>query len=316
MKDIDEMLRRQRAMPVRQLSSNFTSKTIARLGEGEEERFKRPWWKEYIPMRFIHKPALVGAACVVALIATGTTYAAVNGWNVKTMFGGQQDLGNGVRVVRVDAANCPHVGAFNITDKNRVKSGSYYFKISHDSTLTNEQVVDMLDTTCQADAEGAANSQAAQAIGAVLEKPENKNKVVGNYANEIVTAITKDSITVQFPTRGIGDTHMSTLTYKNFDPAMLVTNGPLLGSYDVLKVGDHVTVVYRASGDALLHSETTAPGDVNTDQTVVVAIEKLSPSMQAYYEYQEHKGRDIVQVAPCDSNPTGYCTDAEYLNRQ
>ncbi len=317
MNEIDDMLQRHRAKPRRQLSSTFTSETIARLRNGERPE-PRPRWKEFIPMklRHIHKPVAIGMACAIALIAGGTTYAGMNGWNVQTMFGGEKDLGNGLRIVQVDAKNCPHIDAFNITDKNRSQRGTYYYKISQESQLANQQVVDMVTATCQADAEAMTSTPASNAVQVMLNDAKNHNKVVGSYGNETITAITNDSITVTFPAHGMGeDKDPTTLTYTRIDPDAVITDGPNVSSFANLRVGDHVFIQYRASGDALLHSETLAPGDVNPSEQVVVSIQKLSPAMLAYFEFGERNGKDFVQVTPCDSQASGYCTVEEFFNK-
>ncbi len=321
MRDIEDLLRHKGLKPRRQLSSNFTNEITTRLKNGERPE-PRPWWKEFIPMKFrnMHKPAIAGAACMLVLVAGGTTYAAVNGWSVQTMFGGQKDLGNGQRIVKVDAKNCPHVDAFNITNKNRSRDASYYYRVASGVNLTNDQVVDIVTTTCEADAEGAANSPTNQAIRAMLAKPENVDKVVGGYGDAIIAALTPTSITIQFPTGGLNTRLQGTTTqhFTQIDPAVLVTNGPALSTYSALKVGDHVFVQYRASGDALNNSETISPDKVDASQQVVVGIQKLSPAMQKYFEesaiFSKYR-KDIEQVAPCTSQPSGYCTDAEYLGQ-
>ncbi len=321
MKDIEDLLRHEGPRPGRQLSSNFTNETIARLRNGERSQ-PRPWWKEFIPVKFrtMHKPVLAGMACAVTLVAGGTTYAAVNGWNVQTMFGGQKDLGNGQRIVKVDAKNCPHIDAFNITNKNRSSDSSYYYRIKPGVNLTNAQVVDVVTTTCEADAEGAASTPAHQAINAMLAEPENVGKVVGGYGDATVTELTASDITIQFATGGL-NTRVKGVTTQHFthiDPAVVVTDGTALSTYSALKVGDHVFVQYRASGDALSHSETTSPDEVDASQQTVVGIQKLSPAMQKYFEDSamlSKYSKDIEQVAPCTSQPSGYCTDAEYLGR-
>jgi hypothetical protein len=75
-----------------------------------------------------------------------------------------------------------------------------------------------------------------------------------------------------------------------------------------LKVGDHVAYSYRATGDALTHSETTAPNEVDYSQQTLLMVVKNTPNITAAIDYQKYSGKDFHEVTPCHKTPNGYCT--------
>ena len=147
------------------------------------------------------------------------------------------------------------------------------------------------------------------------KNPLNKNAIVGGYIDSEVTAITDKSISLKsiIPYK----TELKTIeqTFSNIDSDVFVYQSPNKLSLKDIKVGDHVSIKYRASGDALAHSETIAPDKVNTDEQVVVAIFKNTADITAAVDYAKYNGSDFEQVAPCDQEG-GYCTYAQLLNRQ
>jgi hypothetical protein len=310
MNDIDNRLQRSGAKPRRELGADFTTNVLASLDKKAE---KRPKWKEYIQVKF-HKPAIATAVFAVTLIVGGTAYAAVGG--ISALFGGQKDVGGGDRVVQVDTQNCPHVNAFNITNKHRSANSSYYYKIKASSKLSNQQVVDMVRGACEADAEGVANGKISQSI---WEMPENKNKLVGGYADSVITAISPTSISLRSvipygSNKGVENKTIDQ-TFGRIDPSAVVVASGKIQSINTLKVGDHVAISYRATGDALAHSETIAPDKVDAGAQTVVIVTRVSKYASQYLDYQKYHNREFEEVAPCDATDIGYCTFEEMQDK-
>jgi hypothetical protein len=310
MNDIDSRLRHSGSKPNRELGADFTINVLASL---DKKPGRRPKWKEYIQVKF-HKPAIVTAAFVATLVAGGSAYAAVGGVSgVRALFGGQKDLDGGARIVQVDTQHCPHIDSFNVTDPNRTAHGSYYYRIKAGSKFTNQQVVDMVQGACEVDAESVVNSKVAAPIEAL---PENKDKLVGGYIDSVITAITPSTLTVSsaIPYGSNQGTVVRTVTqaFGHIDPHAVVINNGVTESFDTLKVGDHITVEYRATGDALRYSETLPPDQVDASEQTVVIVTRISKSMTQYLDYQKYNSREFEQVAPCHKDPSGYCTDDQY----
>lgn len=310
MSDIEDRLHRASVRPNRELAPDFTTKVLASLNKGQQ---KRPKWKEYIQVKF-HKPAIVAATLAMALVVGGTSYAAVGGVSgLRVLFGGQKDIGDGARVVQVDTRGCTHVDAFNITDKNRSTNSTFYYKINPSSKLTNQQVVDMVNGACEADAEAAANGNTIQTIEA---QPANKDQLVGGYADSVITAVTPTSISLHSVVPHVSNSgvvnHPVDQTYTHIDPGAVVLNDGVEQPMSTLKVGDHVSITYRATGATLAHSETLAPDQVDANQQTVVVVTRASAHMSALLDFQKYQNHDFEEVAPCSTTSIGYCTLDQY----
>jgi len=315
MKSLEERLGISGATPSRPLSTDFTVNVMAALDKGAQAPKRRPQWKEYIQVKFTRKSATGLAVFLATLAVGGSAYAAVGGISgIRALFGGQKTLSDGSRIVTVHTQDCPHVDAFNIVDKERTANGTYYYKINADSKLTNAQVVHMVQGYCEADAESVVNGKAVQSIEA---RPENKNKLVGNYGDSVITALTPTTISLRSDEsfRDVNNkivSHTVNQAFGHIDPHAVVINRGKIESFSTLRVGDHVAVEYRATGDALSHSETIAPDQIDySAQTVVIAI-RVSQHMSEYYDYTKYNSKDFTQVVPCSKTAIGYCTVDQY----
>ncbi len=318
MNDIESRLQRASIRPRRELRSDFTSTVLASLNGAERPSRRRPKWKEYIQVKLLHKPAAFAAAVLATITIGGTAYAAVGGIDgIRALFGGEQRMNDGSRVVQVDTKACPHVSAFNITDKNRSSNGTYYFRIKPNSKFTNTQVVHMVQGYCEADQEGVLNGNVAAPID---QRPENKDTLVGDYADSVITAITPASLTIHsiipYGTNSGVETHPVTRTFTHIDPNVVVINKGATEPFSSLKVGDHISISYRATGNALLHSETQPPDQLNPDEATVVIITRVSQHASEYYNFQKYNSKDFEEVKPCKSTPSGYCTISEYMTQK
>lgn len=310
MTNIEKLLARSDGpRPRRRLRIDFTQQVIARVSEHPP---KRGWSRvlEIKYMKFFTKPALASAAIVLAVVAGGTAYAAVGGWpGIAAIFGGQQKLPNGDRIVKVDTQNCNYASAFTMTAQDKSQHTIYY-KVKADSKLTNDQVVQTVRGNCYEQQEADFGQQTIQK--ALNANPLNKDSVVGGYIDSEVTAIGNGSISLKsiVPYGGNAGTELKTIsqTFKHIDPNVLVYASPNTLRLADIHVGDHVSIEYRASGDALKYSESIAPDKVNPDEQVVVVIIKNTGDTTAAINYSKYNGSEFEQVTPCSTQSIGYCT--------
>ena len=302
--------------PRRPLRADFTHNVTDYVSEHPRKRgLARIMEIKY--MRFFTKPVFAAAAITVALVASGASaFAAVGGWpGISAMFGGQQDLPNGDRIVRVDTDNCLDPHAFNMPELERRqdKHNTVYYKLKAESKLTNEQVVQMVRGNCFVQEQAAYDQKVL--LEALEKNPLNKNAVVGGYIDSEVTAISDKSISLKSIIPYGIELKTVEQTFNNIDPDVFVYQSPNRLSLSDIKVGDHVSIKYRTTGDALAHSETIMPDKIATDEQTIVAIFKNSADATAAVDYQKYNGAEFEQVAPCDREG-GYCTYAQLLGKE
>ena len=305
--NIDDMLLRAgNTKPRRALSADFTRQTLNYISEHP----RKAWWRNprEILMKSIDKPAMGIAAFIVTLAISGTAYAAVVNWpSISAMFAGEQHTQGG-RIVQVDTKNCnANISAFNITKpaNERGSNPTRYFKVKQGSKLTNEQITQMVLGDCEQDAQSDMLQQK-------LKQQPNQD-IVGAYADSTITAISASSITLEADMPiGYKLVHVKK-TFNKIDPNIAVYYKSDTLHFSDLQVGDHVGMSYRATGNALLHSETLSPEDLDTDEATVVMIIKNTPAATAAINYRKYLGSEFEEVAKCDKNATGFCTLEEYL---
>jgi hypothetical protein len=303
MKDIETILTKSSATPKRGLPKNFTKNIVSYLDEHPRKtRFAS--FKEFLIMKHFTQPAIAVVAIVMLVAVSGTAYAAVGGWaGITALLGGQKKV-DAARIVTVNTKNCTISNAFTVTLKNQQRD-AYYYKVKDGSTLTNDQIVQMVRGYCELDRSG----QASLAVAAELNKnPLNKNAVVGGYIDSKVTAISQSTISIE-STMPVGQ-ELKTFnqTFSHIDPQVIVYQGNQRLTLSDIKLGDHVSIAYRASGEALARSETINPVTIDGTKQVVVTIAKNSPDFTAAIDFQKYNGKEFEQVVPCDKEVGGYCT--------
>lgn len=306
MKDVEQLLTKRSIQPKRELQKDFTKNIISHLDEHPRQRGVFTI-KELFSMKLYTKPVFAVLAVITLAVTGGTTYAAVGGWPaIEALFGGQQEVEN-ARVVKVDTKHCSITSAFNVTSQDQ-QQDAYYYKIKNDSRLTNEQVVQMVQGFCEL----GQSSQASLDIAAELNKnPLNKNAVVGGYVDSEVTAVSASSISIQSNIPIGSEVKTVTQTFSHIDPQVIVYEGPARLTLGDIKVGDHVSVAYRASGKTPTPSEIN-PMDIDPNQQVIVAVAKNSKNLTAAINYQKYNGKEFEQVIPCSEDSSGYCTAEQY----
>lgn len=311
--DIEQLLKQSgSAKPRRGLRASFTRDITNYLARHPRpKRFAR--LKEIPVMKWFTRPAIALSALAFLIIAGGTTYAAVGAWpTIVSMFSGQQVLPNGDRIVKVDTKNCDYESAFTITGQEI--GDTLYFRVKAGSKFTNEQVVELVQGNCFSEEQSRLTQGEIQAR--LDQNPLNKDRVIGGYIDNTVTAITDSSITLEaVGWNGADMSKKAVLTYKHIDPNVLVYQGPNKISWNDIKVGDHVTYSYRASGDAFMHSESMGLDQINPDEQVLVVLYKNAPELTAATNYQKYNGSEFEEVVPCSTQPDGYCNYEQKLSK-
>jgi len=302
--------------PTRPLRSDFTQTTMRHARLAKKRHARKQTYASVISHKregFSHMKPLQKFAVGFALFALvagigGTTYAMTNGgWSsIKALFGGKQKIAH-ARIVAVNVEHCDSVTAFNIT-KNRTGNETRYFKIADNSTITNDDVIAMVKADCYASYDADLNTPITNQINNL---PVNKDKLVGGYLDNEITAIGENSITVKLQANeAFGKNVHQTFTDIDLASLTVIAHGKTM-PFSELKVGDHVAVSYRASADLRAHSETTAPEDIDASQQQL-AILTVLPYTHAFFDYQKNYGKTFEQVAPCNKTAIGYCTLDQY----
>lgn len=312
MKDIEALLKQSsNPKPRRPLRANFTNNVTSYLAQNP----RRSWRVTYMEifMEWFKKPAAALAALAVVTMAGGTAYASVGGWpGVVALFGGEKTLADGSRIVQVDTKNCSMSNAFTVAEAGK-QQNAWYYRVKDGSKLTNDQIVEMVQGNCFVEAQVQFDQKVIH--DALNSNPLNKDRVVGGYIDSVVTAVSTQAISIESVIPY--DTELKTVkqTFNHIAPDVLVYESPNKLTLADIKVGDHVSIKYRASGNALTHSETTAPDKINTNEQVVVMINKNTPAMTAAVNYLKYNGQEFEQVQPCSAHPSGYCNYEQFIKQ-
>lgn len=310
MKDLERMLRKYTLTPRRELKKDFTKNIVNYLDE-QPRQTRRSSIKELLFMKYYTKPVFAVFAIVVLAAVSGTAYAAVGGWpGIEALFGGEKKVEN-ARVVKVDTKNCKITSAFNVGSQNQ-QNDAYYFKVKDNSQLTNDQVVQMVKGYCELDRTAEAS---LDVIAELNKNPLNKDAVVGGYIDSIVTAVSGSSISIESTMPIDDEVRTFEQTFPHIDSQVIVYEGLQRLTLGDIKVGDHISVAYRASGDARTHSETINPASVDGKDQVIVAIARNSKDFTAAINFQKYNGKEFEQVIACPEDASGYCTAEQYLSK-
>ncbi|QQS18641.1 hypothetical protein IPL68_00900 [Candidatus Saccharibacteria bacterium] len=173
--------------------------------------------------------------------------------------------------------------------------------------MSVEQVAQMIQGKCEFDAQtnNGVRQSALDAYNA--SHPTDKETLVGGYANEIITAITPNSLSTHGEMQYNGTLRKYDLTFLNISPDAIVGEKSQNNGWSSLRVGDSIAYVYRAKGKALANSEITPPWELNTDEATIVYVEKNPTNVRAYFDFTNHFGIDFEEVVPCQQGPGGYC---------
>lgn len=312
MSDIDDFLHNLRPNPRRGLNPDFTKRVITEVQERPLTDSFTTTCKKVIAMN-VRKPTIVVASFVAMLIVLGgTAYATTEGFTqlpsfLSAIFRSDTPVADtdGDRIVTIDTKVCTIEHWDEAAQQLSRENSTFYYLIHKSSKLTNEQVTQMVQGNC----EFADVTTADRGVMAELEQlnSANKNSIIGGYVNDKITVLTPTSLSLRTEMNYNGEIKTIDSTYTHIDPAVIVADSSGKLMWDNLKVGDSVAVKYRASGDALAHSESILSWQNDTEHMTVVYVYKNSPNVAASFDYTKYYGIDFEQVIPCTGKPSGYC---------
>ena len=313
MKDIDTIekaLESQAApKPRRALNPNFTETVISELRQNPKPK-RRPWWQHYVPF---HKPAVALAACAAVIILSGTAYATTDGFTKLPSFlnirqANEQVLPSGEKIISVDTQGCHIVQWDETARKLTATDRTFLYRLKPSATITPDQVTQMVQGKCEFEAQTSTSTRQSALATYLAAHPADKDTLVGGYASEIITAITPTTLSTHGESQYNGSIKKYDLTFTHIAPDVTVASaGSGTATWSDLRVGDSIAYVYRATGNALTHSETTPPWDINTNEATIMYVERNSENVRAYFDFTNHNGIDFEEVVPCEKGAGGYC---------
>ncbi|MBX4190758.1 hypothetical protein KW794_01590 [Candidatus Saccharibacteria bacterium] len=286
--------------PKRTLKPDFTEQTL-RLATGS----KQPWLS--LPV-LRHAPAL--AIVFIFLLLSGTVYAAINWPEITAKFGSKTELPSGNKIIGVDTTNCNY---FQVQNKQAPTNEKIYYEINKDSSLTDEQVVSMIQGICE---ENTVNAIVGQVIKPYVDN-DVKNMMTGN--NFHLDSFTKTGITVTNDIKDIGPGSPRQVPYQvtyNIAPDVKVYDGKQSISYSDLKSGDYLTLLVKNDQPQPAKADLTANYNpwLDPDLMTVLAIIRTPELRGSPMTFFAHLGKDFVRTEPCDSNPTGFCRAYDFVD--
>ena len=292
----------QTETPTRPLRADFTSYTMqhAQVAKKRAELWQHntsPNYtlskKETLYMKLIHKPFIATLGVALAIGIGGTAYAATGGLSsITALFAGSKPINATTRVVTVDVKNCLDVNALNITAQGNRSNTSRYYQVKADAHLTNQQVVDLIQSVCRS-SYSPASEQAA--LKAIKNQPQNKDTLFGN-AEGTVVAVTNSSIDIQVS----GDTTRSHQAFvehiTNLDPQLAIFDGNgVQTTLANVHVGDTVYSLYRATDGTIADTDSSASDQVDWKKQTLVVLFKQSPDAAAYDYFRQLTGEGLVK---------------------
>jgi hypothetical protein len=316
-KTVEQLLRAEVARPNRKLRPDFTQRVLKEI---ERPRKKRVWWDRYLQVPHVHLPKPIAALpLVVIILAVGSsTYAVVTNWpDTSAKLQKTVALPSGNRIVAVDTDNCLGFQSLDGTAKPDGKSTLYY-EVRKESTLTNEQVVGMVQANCEENvSNNAFNGIYRERFGGQFKKGEGPNIMSGS--GFVIQAIDAHSVTLGADPKWFADPGQSALQsgvrYTHLASNVAVYDRSKTISFKDLRVGDSVKVAVR---DTRKLGSEVDPKDPNhwdePDQIVFEIIMRVPKAPMPMSEFYAAIGSEFVRVAPCKESPSGFCRAYEFVN--
>lgn len=267
------------------------------------------------------KPIFIIGGFMAITLLGGTSYALLGGWpGVSTLFGGQTELANGDRIVKVSATNC--VSEYmDPASKQTSDTADYYYEIKKQSKLTNDQIKQIVQGNC----ERSKQTQHEQTVGteAIKSNPANNDRLIfGWYVDSLVKSFDSNGLVIESTipvgmdnTTGI---HNQTIVQRwpHVDPASAVFYGEERISLSDIKAGDHIGIKYRVNDPTIKTMSDHLDPNMDTSIFTVMYITKNLPNVSAAVEAEKYNYDGFSRVYLCDKHPNGFCTMREYYEEK
>lgn len=277
MKDIESLLQSMKSVvPKRRLGSSFADDVLGKINTKEE--------KGSIFMK-LHKSPMAAVLSIALVLASGvTTFAAIANWPaVVSIFGGEQLLGSGARVVKIETEGCKP-----IEGSSHVSKRVSYYEIKKESSLTNEQAVAMMQGICEEERVQAKGGDFIQQVGGA------------SYSTRIVTIENRGTHSLTVAPDKKYDQKMNTgrKTYTNIASDVKVNDGAVDLDFNALRPGD--SVVLALADERGISTEMQGyTEDISKIQVkAILKVPALTGSPDLFYK---HLGKDFVRVEPSKS---------------
>lgn len=318
MKNLEKMLSKNRGPePTRELPTNFTESILSELRAHPQPLSAWHRLKETIIMK-LHKPASIIAAVAVVTLLGGTAFA-TQGFTeipsfVNAIFSSETKLADGSRVVAINTKDCSSVAA-NGTVENPTDSTAY-FQITPSSTLTNAELLELVQGNCENN--NLAYSNIYGELAAL--DPANANTLYTLPAMKI-TAIDSGSLVVS------GSTYIQrsgedmsyrkyTQTFSNISPQVIVDKHNKRANWSSLSVGDTVVITVRTTNPDRVNTPEDQPWQYDAQQ-LVVHVRQDDGHTEKAVEYTLQYGKLFEQVKPCGTQDAPkYCPVVSVNNDQ
>jgi hypothetical protein len=300
--DVEELLNTMK--PKRSLSTHFTERTLSKVApsSGRPLLLQPLYW-----MR--RSPAFIAIAIVMFL--SGGVYAATHWPEITAKFGSKTELPSGNKIIGVDTTNCNY---FQVQNRQAPTNEKIYYEINKDSSLTDDQVVSMVQGICE---ENAVNKVVGQAIRPFAEDARD-NIMTGN--NFRLDSLTNTTVTVTNDIKDYGPDTPHQEPYQVTYPLaknLKVYDGNQTINYSDLKSGDTLTLVVK-NDQPISKASLTAKSNpwVDSHLITVLAIIRTPHFKGSPMIFYTHLGFDFVRTEPCNYNPTGFCRAYEFIKHQ
>jgi len=304
MKDLEKRLHGHPAKPVKPLTATFNASVISELkGKPHTQMFNKP--RAFAQRRF-SKASLVAA---ISFVVIGGSAAAITLWPqptaIKTF---TKELPSGNHIVGIDTTSCNPIAA--VGGMQTVPAGIHhvYYEVKQGSTLTDEQVRNGIQASCELDMDNNTISAMVHA--------NHFDKVTGMQSTNVYTvnAAGNDSITVT------PDSHYNSKNYT-LQPSMTykvsgdvkVQNESNPAQFGDIKTGDSVMMIVQDTS-----GKTDQPGapwnSLNHPDVIkvlgIIKVPALTTSPDVLYGAFASQ---IVRLDPCTTSPTGFCRAYDFV---
>jgi hypothetical protein len=299
MRDIDQLLAASgNPQPHRPLRANFTSDIIEHIKAQPRQASRLARAKEKILMN-LHKPTIAFAAAAIAILLLGSTAYALTHWNtVTSVFRSETVLPSGNRIVGVDTTNCNYFGK---PDPKAAPQETAYYEIKKESSLTNDQVVDMIKGICE-------ENRANDAVNTIIQPYLKDGQNIMSSSGLRVASIDKDKLSVTNDPAYSKDMRYSGDNTYTLGKDVKVFDGTSPIKLSDIKAGDTLRLIVHDKRTIGSEGDRDDPNHWDDPQFIdilaMIRVPALSGSPDTFFG---RLGTDFVRVERCDSDPSGFC---------
>ena len=297
MKELDDLLKTEKATPKRELSPDFTNRIVNELVDNPRQ--KQSLWQRLICL--LHQPiGAVAALLVMVLIVGGTAYAAPQVIKfVNAIFQSETYQPDGSRVVAISQVNC------GLQEVDKSGKNIYYYRIKPDAPITNIDVTRIVQAECEYGKQQNFVTIPSKYDFGDAQVPDGSYWATSTQFDRKITEKTDNYVSfIDQMELMNGNNQVLFLDYSErkmfVNPADVQVYDPdgQTMTYEGIKAGDRVQVTYITKSTP----SASLPNDDATSR--VIGIQKTSVNVSKAREFSAFIGTYFNRVEPCDN---GYC---------